>query len=150
MRFCRFVVWNIHIVVFLSHLCFLIIIDVLIVTLLDLFLVTVISLSLFFFCVVFEFSYWFIYSIFNVGESSSYLLFLDTCCLSMSSLECRALCIVIIFLVLWSICWSCPLVHFKNSPEYLTRRCNIMAEGFRFMPLGLVGLTTFRGSAWVT
>ena len=28
--------------------------------------------------------------------------------------------------------------------------CNIMAEGFRFMPLGLVGLRTFRLSAWVT
>ena len=29
-------------------------------------------------------------------------------------------------------------------------RCNIMAEGFRFMPLGLVKLRTFRLSAWVT
>ena len=28
--------------------------------------------------------------------------------------------------------------------------CNIMAEGFRFMPLGLVRLRTFRFSAWVT
>ena len=28
--------------------------------------------------------------------------------------------------------------------------CNIMAEGFRFMPLGLVGLRAFRLSAWVT
>ena len=27
--------------------------------------------------------------------------------------------------------------------------CNIMAEGFRFMPLGLVRLGTFRLSAWV-
>ena len=29
-------------------------------------------------------------------------------------------------------------------------KCNIMAEGFRFMPLGLVGLGTFRLSAWVS
>ena len=29
-------------------------------------------------------------------------------------------------------------------------KCNIMVEGFRFMPLGLVRLRTFRLSAWVT
>ena len=29
-------------------------------------------------------------------------------------------------------------------------KCNIMAEGFRFMPLGLVRQWTFRLSAWVT
>ena len=28
--------------------------------------------------------------------------------------------------------------------------CNIMAEGFPFMPLGLVRLRTFRLSAWVS
>ena len=28
--------------------------------------------------------------------------------------------------------------------------CNIMAEGFRFMPLGLVRLRTFRLSTWVS
>ena len=28
--------------------------------------------------------------------------------------------------------------------------CNIMAKGFRFMPLGLVKLRTFQLSAWVT
>ena len=31
-----------------------------------------------------------------------------------------------------------------------TNRCNIMAEGFRFMPLDVVRLRTFRLSAWVT
>ena len=35
--------------------------------------------------------------------------------------------------------------HAGCSPE-----CNIMAEGFRFMPLGLVRLRTFQLSAWVT
>ena len=49
------------------------------------------------------------------------LFFLDTYCLSMSSVECKALWIVIIFLVLWSICWSFSLVHFKNDREYLTK-----------------------------
>ena len=32
----------------------------------------------------------------------------------------------------------------------LTQLCNIMAEGFQFMPLGLVRLRTFRLYAWVT
>ena len=32
----------------------------------------------------------------------------------------------------------------------LSYLCNIMAEGFRFMPLGLVRLRTFWLSAWVT
>ena len=37
------------------------------------------------------------------------------------------------------------------STELLdTTNCNIMAEGFRFMPLGLVRLRTFRLNAWVT
>ena len=35
----------------------------------------------------------------------------------------------------------------KGIKEFL---CNIMAEEFRFMPLGLVGLRTFQLSAWVT
>ena len=43
--------------------------------------------------------------------------FLDTYSLS---LGCNALCVVISFLVLWSICFSSSLVHFRNGPEYLT------------------------------
>ena len=46
--------------------------------------------------------------------------FLDIYSLSMSSLGCKALCIIISFLVFRSICWS-SLVHTKNGPEYLTR-----------------------------
>ena len=46
--------------------------------------------------------------------------FLDTYSPSMSFLGCKAYCIVMSFLVLWSICWSSSLVHFKNSLEYLT------------------------------
>ena len=40
---------------------------------------------------------------------------------STSSLGCNALCIVIRLLVLWSICVSSSLVHFKNGPDFLTR-----------------------------
>ena len=47
--------------------------------------------------------------------------FLDTYNLSTLSLRCNALCMVISLLVLWSICLSSSLVHFKNGPEYLTR-----------------------------
>ena len=47
--------------------------------------------------------------------------FLDTCSLSTSSLGCNVLCMVISFHVLWFICLSWCLVHFKNGPEYLTR-----------------------------
>ena len=47
--------------------------------------------------------------------------FLDTYSQSTSSLSCKALCIVMNFLVLRFICWSSSLVHFKNGPEYLTR-----------------------------
>ena len=34
--------------------------------------------------------------------------------------------------------------------EMKEQACNIMAEGFRFMPLGSVRLRTFRLSVWVT
>ena len=47
--------------------------------------------------------------------------FLDTYNLSTSSLGCNALCMVISFLVLWSICLSSSLVHLRKDPEYLTR-----------------------------
>ena len=42
--------------------------------------------------------------------------------LSLSSLGCKVLWIVISFLFLWFICWTSSLVHFKNSPEYLRRK----------------------------
>ena len=47
--------------------------------------------------------------------------FLDIYNLLISSLESKALCIVISFLILWSICLIYFLVHFKDSPKYLTR-----------------------------
>ena len=47
--------------------------------------------------------------------------FLDTYSLSMSSLGCNVLCMVISFLVPWSIYLSSSHVHFKKGPEYLAR-----------------------------
>ena len=47
--------------------------------------------------------------------------FLDTYSLSTSSLECNALCMVISFLVLWSICLSSSLVNLRKGPEYLSK-----------------------------
>ena len=40
--------------------------------------------------------------------------------LSTSSLGCKALCMVISFLILWSICLSSSLLYFKKGFEYLT------------------------------
>ena len=37
-----------------------------------------------------------------------------------------------------------------NKKKKKLEGCNIMAEGFRFMPMGLVRLRTFRLSAWGT
>ena len=54
--------------------------------------------------------------------------FLVSYSLSMSSVRCKALCIIINFLVLWFFCLSSSLVHFKNSPEYLTRRIKFMLQ----------------------
>ena len=48
--------------------------------------------------------------------------FLVTYSLSMSSLRCTALCIVVNVLVLWSICLSSSLFHFRNGPENLIRK----------------------------
>ena len=44
--------------------------------------------------------------------------FVDTYSLSTASLGCSALCMVINFLVLWSICLSISLNHFRKGPEY--------------------------------
>ena len=61
-------------------------------------------------------SYWYIYAIFHAGKSSFSWHIRDFLCDL-----CKDLCIVINFVVLWSICLSFSIVHFKNGPEYLTR-----------------------------
>ena len=41
-------------------------------------------------------------------------------------------------------------VSVASAPNSTPSTCYIIAEGFRFMPLGLVGLRTFRLSTWVS
>ena len=94
--------WKYPLSCFSSHFCFLVIVILLILVLFVLFLVAVIC-----FC--------FFYAVFDrridLSSLSSVLasplpppFFLDIYSLSMSSLECKALCIVISFLILWSTC----------------------------------------------
>ena len=83
-----------------------------------LFLVAVINFTLVFFYVVLESSYRRI-SLILANRHPPFCL--DTYSLSISYFRCKSLCIVIVFVVLWSICLSSSLVHFKNVPEYLSR-----------------------------
>ena len=123
---------------FSSHFCFLVIFVLLILVLSVLFLVTVISLP----------------PRFSMLSSSrcidSSMLFsmlvspippsiFDTYNLLTSSLGCKALCMVISFLVLWSICLSSSLVHSKNTPEYLMRMtARVFIPLMRFLLFSLV------------
>ena len=113
MRFCLFVAWNIHTVLFLPIFVFWMYL---------LFLIVVIILSPRFFNIVFKS----LIRCIDPSTLSSMLTnplspFLDTYNLSTLSLGCKALCIVVSFLVLWSIYLSSSLVHLKNNPEYLPR-----------------------------
>ena len=69
------------------------------------------------FYVVFQSLYRSINAISNAVKSSCFFCFFET---STPSLGCKALYMVMSFLVLWSICLSCSLAHFKNGPEYFT------------------------------
>ena len=42
------------------------------------------------------------------------------------------------------------LIERQADMDTKSQECNIIAEGFRFMPLGLVRLRTFRRSTWVS
>ena len=69
--------------------------------------------------------------------------FPDTQRLSMWFLRCKALYVVINFLVLWNFSLSFSLVHFKNSLEYLTRATlKVFIPLMRFLP------QKFSGSFW--
>ena len=98
---------------------FLIIVVPLILMLSVLFLIAVICLSLLFLCITFKSSYWCIHAVFDADGSSSSLFSWHI--LSMLSLGCKALRIIISFLVFLPTMWNSFLVHFKNGPEYLTR-----------------------------
>ena len=69
---------------------------------------------------------------------------LETYNLSTSSLGCNAPCIVISFLVLWSICLSSSLVHLRKGPEYLT---SVTAQVF--IPLTRFLLESFVSSSFL-
>ena len=61
----------------------------------------------------------------SVSSMQSSLLpspFIDANWVSLSSFWCTTLRLVINFLVLWSFCLSSFFVHFKNAPEYFTRK----------------------------
>ena len=70
--------------------------------------------------------------------------FLGTYSLSTSSLGCNALCMVISFLVLWSICLSSSLVHLRKGPEYVTR-----GTAQVFIPLIRLLLLSFVSSSFL-
>ena len=70
--------------------------------------------------------------------------FFDTYSLSTYSLGCNTLCMVISFLVLWSICLSSSLIHIRKGPEYL-RRCTTL----EFIPLIRFRLETFVSNSFL-
>ena len=65
--------------------------------------------------------------------------FLDTCSMSVPYMGFKALWTVISFLVLWFSYLNSSLVHFKNGPEYLTRRtAQIFIPLIRFLQYDFV------------
>ena len=103
---------------FSSHFCFQVIVILLVIALLVSFLMAVIDPPSFFLC-----SPRVVLSMRKHCLQCWNVLFLPpyTYSLWTSSLGCYAFCMIISFLVLWSICLCSSLVHFKKSPEYLTR-----------------------------
>ena len=111
-QFCQFIAWKIH-SCFSSHFCFLILVTCQVVIMLPLLqLATVIHLSLLFLILS---------TSLRIDRSTQSSSFLDINSLSISSLGYNTWCIIINFLVLWSIYLSSSIVPFKNGPEYLTR-----------------------------
>ena len=104
-----------------------------------------------FFYVIFKSMYRCVNAVFNAGKSSS-PSFLDTYSLSTSSLGCYALCMVISFLVLRSICLF-SLVLIKKGPEYLTSgTAQVFILLIRFLLDSFVSssfLVLLRNSFWI-
>ena len=76
--------------------------------------------------------------------------FLDTYSLSTSSLGCNALCMVISFLVLWSICLSYSRVHLRKGPEYLTGgTAQVFIPLKRFLLESFFSSVLLRYSFWI-
>ena len=120
---------------FSSRFCFLVTFILLMFVLSVLFLVAVFSLLLYFLCCLLVIALMHRHSLKLAGLPS----FLNTYRVFMSSLGCKALCIVMSFLVLWSICWSSSLVHFKNGFEYITSgTAQVFIHLMRFLQDSLV------------
>ena len=79
--------------------------------------------------------------------------FLDSYSLSTSSQGCNALCLVISFVVLWSIFLSSSLVHFTKGPDYLTwGTAQVFIPLIRFLQENFVSssfLVLLRYSFWI-
>ena len=107
-----------------------------------------------FLCIVFEYDE---STLSSMLASPLLLSFLETYSQSTSSLGCNALCIVISFLVLWSICLTSSLVHLRKGPEYLTRgTAQIFIPLIRFLLLSFVSSSflvllrdSFRGFSFI-
>ena len=108
--------------------------------------------SVVFLYIVFESLYRCVNTVFNGGKSSS-PSFLETYSLSTSSLGCKALCIVISFLVLWSLCVNLSQVHLRKGLEYLTSStAQVFIPLIRFWLLSFVSssfLVLQRYSFWI-
>ena len=102
--------------------------------------------------VVFESLYGCVNAVFDAGCSLP-PSFLGTYSLSTSSLGCYALCMVISFLILWSICLSSSLVNLRKGPEYLMRgTAQVFIPLIRFLLESLVSscfLVLLRYSFWI-
>ena len=91
-----------------------------------------------------------IFKIHQLWQSRFSRVYSNSCCswkliecttyiLPTSSLGRNALFMVISFLVLWSICLSSSLVHFKNGPKYLNRgTAQVFIPLIRFQPYSFV------------
>ena len=128
---------------FPSHFCFLNFVILLSLMLSILFLIAIISPSS-------SFSIQLLSRCIDVSTLSSMLAsllppsFLGTYSLSTSSLGCNALCMVISFLVLWSICLISFLVHLRKGPDYITK-CTAQV----FIPLIRFLLESFVSSSFL-
>ena len=100
---------------FSSHFCFLLVVILLVIVMSVLFLMVVIRPSCFFmsWCCCIDAS-----KLSSMLASTLFLIHKD---MSKSSQGCCALCMVISFLFLWSICLSSSLLQITKVPEYLTR-----------------------------
>ena len=133
--------FHFHLVYFLFSRCFCLLFSCLLI--LSTMLLVTISLSLFYFCIYFNYLNCCFYAVLHSDEASSSSFFL-THGLSMRFLRCKALYIVINFFVLSSICLTSSLVYLNNGSEYLTRKTYYFYyHGFFFLHLSIFMIVVF-------